>query len=89
MSSPLKAICATLFEPFVIELGENHTPMDLINRGAPRGMSALNGDETNYWQESIRSGWQGTGSSGCVSSAWFDDSSMHRCGCLTERSLGA
>jgi hypothetical protein len=37
MSSPLKAIRATFFEAFVIELGENHTPMDLINRGAARG----------------------------------------------------
>jgi len=24
-----------------------------------------------------------------LSSAWFDDRSMHRCDCLTERSLGA
>lgn len=27
--------------------------MDLINRGAPCGMSALNSDETNYRQESF------------------------------------
>ena len=31
----------------------------------------------------------GSGLSGYLSSAWFDDRSMHRCDCLTERSLGA
>jgi len=33
--------------------------------------------------------WRESGSSGFLSSAWFDDRSMHRCDRLTERSLGA
>ena len=45
--------------------------------------------EENRVQEPFRGAWRESGSSGFLSSAWFDDRSMHRCDCLTERSLGA
>ena len=80
---------AILLDPFVVELRENHTPMDLINRGAPSGMSELKGDETNYRQESFTARGGELVHLVAYRPLGVDDKSMHRCDCLTERSLGA
>jgi hypothetical protein len=49
----------------------------------------LYADEMKGRQDYLPSAWRRSGSSGFLSPAWFDDRSMHRCDCLTERSLGA